>query len=58
MVGRGQVHLTHFQHRDDTWSFCEDRDENVMAWWSILQLYLQGSGLNLYAENYFGWQQH
>lgn len=39
--------VTHLQYVDDTLIFCSWSDGNLMAWWSIVNLLLSGSGLSL-----------
>lgn len=41
------MEVTNLQYANDTLFFCDEDDENIMAWWAILNLFLLGSGLAL-----------
>lgn len=41
------IETINLQYSSDTLFFCSSRDGNLMAWWSIVNLFLLGSSFSL-----------
>lgn len=49
-LGNQSTEAMHLKCADDIFIFCSWCDENLRAWWSIVNLFLLGSGLSLNAS--------